>query len=157
MTLLAFGRRRRLPISLAVALAWLAGSRADAEYAVDWFKISAGGGTSLGGDFSMSGTVGQSDVGTMDGGDYALQGGFWGLTPRAPAPSRPVLSVVPTGTNTVVLSWPSLSIQFVLEESGRVNPGVWTAVDAAPFRAGARWLAVVPRSAGSKFYRLRSP
>lgn len=38
-----------------------------------------GGGVMLstGGDFELSGTIGQPDAGTLLGGDYELNGGFW--------------------------------------------------------------------------------
>ena len=47
-------------------------------YEIDWWTVDGGGGTSEGGDFALSGTVGQADAGTMSGGDYVLTGGFWG-------------------------------------------------------------------------------
>jgi hypothetical protein len=31
-----------------------------------------------GGDYALSGTIGQPDVGEMSGGDYTVSGGFWG-------------------------------------------------------------------------------
>ncbi|UCC31662.1 MAG: hypothetical protein JSU86_05160, partial [Phycisphaerales bacterium] len=49
----------------------------------DDFEISRstidGGGTmrSTGGDFELSGTIGQPDAGTLSGGDFELSGGFW--------------------------------------------------------------------------------
>ena len=46
-------------------------------YEVDWHTIDGGGGTSSGGAFTLSGTIGQPDAGTMAGGDYRLEGGFW--------------------------------------------------------------------------------
>ena len=47
------------------------------------YKITSstidGGGTmrSTGGDFELSGTIGQPDAGVMQGGDFTLTGGFW--------------------------------------------------------------------------------
>ncbi len=43
--------------------------------------IDGGGGTSSGGDFVLSGTIGQPDasVETSRGGDFALAGGFWAM------------------------------------------------------------------------------
>ena len=47
------------------------------DYDLSWFTI-AGGGISSGGDYQLSGTIGQHDAGpTLSGGDYALTGGFW--------------------------------------------------------------------------------
>src|ERR1017187_4895147 len=59
------------------------------EYSIDWYKVSSGGGTSTGGVYSVSGTIGQPDAsGAISGGNYSLTGGFWALyavqTPGAP-------------------------------------------------------------------------
>ena len=54
-----------------------------ASVIADEFEISRstidGGGVilSTGGDFELSGTIGQPDAGTMAGGDFSLSGGFW--------------------------------------------------------------------------------
>jgi len=48
---------------------------ATAQYQIDWYKIAGGGGTSTGGVYSVSGTIGQPDASTMSGGNYTLQGG----------------------------------------------------------------------------------
>ena len=51
---------------------------ARAEYAIEWFTIDGGGGTSSGGGYAVSGTVGQPDAcEPMTGGTYAVTGGFW--------------------------------------------------------------------------------
>ncbi len=42
-----------------------------------WSTVDGGGGTSIGGDFVLSGTVGQPDAGDLVGGDFTLRGGFW--------------------------------------------------------------------------------
>jgi hypothetical protein len=59
------------------------------QYSIDWHKIAGGGGTSSGGQYSLSGTIGQPDASAaMTGGNYSLTGGFWALyalqTPGAP-------------------------------------------------------------------------
>ncbi|MDX2197788.1 MAG: hypothetical protein SF069_02320 [Phycisphaerae bacterium] len=55
---------------------------AQAQYAINWYTIDGGGGTSTGGTYILSGTIGQPDAGTMTGGTYALAGGFWaGIQP----------------------------------------------------------------------------
>ena len=49
------------------------------DFELNWFTVDSGGGTSQGGDFSISGTIGQPDPGSsMAGGDFELSGGFWG-------------------------------------------------------------------------------
>jgi hypothetical protein len=48
------------------------------SYAIPWWTVDGGGGTSSGGGYTLSGTIGQPDAGVMSGGDYTLTGGFWG-------------------------------------------------------------------------------
>lgn len=49
------------------------------DYDLRWSSIDAGGGmSSTGGDYSLSGIIGQPDAGFLSGGVYTLGGGFWG-------------------------------------------------------------------------------
>jgi len=48
-----------------------------ADPTVARFTIDSGGGTSSGGAWSLSGTIGQPEPGTLSGGSFALAGGFW--------------------------------------------------------------------------------
>jgi hypothetical protein len=52
-------------------------------YNLEWNTFDAGGHTfSSGGGYTLGGTVGQPDAGTLSGGAYTLNGGFWnGLAP----------------------------------------------------------------------------
>ncbi len=50
---------------------------AAAQPTIDWYTVDGGGGTSTGGQFTLSGTIGQPDAGTMSGGSFTLLGGFW--------------------------------------------------------------------------------
>jgi len=52
-------------------------SLALADYDLSWHTIDGGGGTSSGDAFTLSGTIGQPDAGSMSGGDFTLVGGFW--------------------------------------------------------------------------------
>ena len=69
--------RRRHALSLVVL--GLASARAAAQqYEIPWHTIDGGGGTSSGGSFELSGTIGQHDAGgPMTGGSFSLTGGFW--------------------------------------------------------------------------------
>ena len=49
-----------------------------AEYSLPWWTSDSGGGTSTGGNYSLSGTIGQPDAASLSGGNYRLEGGFWG-------------------------------------------------------------------------------
>lgn len=56
---------------------------------IRWYTIDGGGEMfSTGGNFELSGTIGQSDAGmTMSGGQFELAGGFWpGVVPRDVVP-----------------------------------------------------------------------
>jgi hypothetical protein len=61
---------------LACALL-LAGTASSQTYSIDWHGIGGGGGTSTGNGFSMSATIGDFDAGTLTGGSYTLDGGYW--------------------------------------------------------------------------------
>ena len=50
-------------------------------YGIDRHVIATGGGTSSGGAFAITGSIGQDDADPLQpatGGSYALTGGFWG-------------------------------------------------------------------------------
>ena len=49
------------------------------SYAIPWWTVDGGGGTSTGGGYTLSGTIGQPDAGVLSGGTYSLRGGFWGF------------------------------------------------------------------------------
>lgn len=46
------------------------------SYAIDWHAIGAGG-TSTGGVYSVSATIGEVAAGQMSGGNYTMDSGFW--------------------------------------------------------------------------------
>ena len=50
-----------------------------ADYEISWWTVDGGGGAfSTGGDYELSGTVGQPDVGpALGSGQYRLVGGYW--------------------------------------------------------------------------------
>lgn len=61
------------------------------DFDLSWHTIDGGGGTSTGGDFEVSGTIGQPDAGAMTGGDpgreFTLAGGFWAGAGPTPIPT----------------------------------------------------------------------
>lgn len=63
------------------ALVALAASGAFAEsYAIDWYTVDGGGGMGTsGGDYEVSGTIGQPDAysAPASGSQYVVTGGFW--------------------------------------------------------------------------------
>ncbi|MDX2199572.1 MAG: hypothetical protein SF069_11450 [Phycisphaerae bacterium] len=72
--------RRIAQVAALVAAGGLAATQA--QFAVPWFTIDGGGGTSSGAGFTVSGTIGQPDAGVLTGGGFTLSGGFWpGILP----------------------------------------------------------------------------
>jgi hypothetical protein len=47
------------------------------EYQIVWSTIDGGGGRSTGGQYALTGTIGQPDSSSSAGGNYELLGGFW--------------------------------------------------------------------------------
>jgi hypothetical protein len=45
-------------------------------YEINWYTIDGGGGTSSGGPYTLTGTIGQPDADWCSGGEYELLGGF---------------------------------------------------------------------------------
>ena len=63
------------------------------SFSIDRFAIAGGGGTSTGGAFALSGTIGQPDAGAMTGGNYSLAGGFWGAIQTPPPVGNVIINV----------------------------------------------------------------
>ncbi len=61
---------------LAILLGWLT-RPAFAAYDLNWNTVDGGGERSTGGNYTLEGTIGQHDAGTVNGGHYTLKGGFW--------------------------------------------------------------------------------
>ncbi len=47
------------------------------QYEISWYTIDGGGGQSSGGQYMLSGTIGQPDAAYSAGGDFEVLGGFW--------------------------------------------------------------------------------
>ena len=115
------------------------------NFTIDWFTIDGGGGTSTGGGYSLSGTLGQPDAGLHSGGPFTLHGGFW-IPFTASAPR---LFITKSGPN-VIIRWEPVGPGFVLQHNATLFPGGWT---DAP--SGASNPATILMTAPERFYRLR--
>lgn len=70
--------RKILLILMIFAAILLAAFATYQNYDMHWWSIDSGGGTSSGGAFTVSGTIGQPDVDQpMRGGSYVVTGGYW--------------------------------------------------------------------------------
>ncbi len=147
---LATGRK---PALLGLML-WLAPLALPAQtYSIDWYKIAGGGGTSTGGVYSVSGTVGQQDAGgPMTNGQYSVTGGFWALPIPVQTTNAPTLAIIPAAPGWATISWTPPTPGFVLQETTSLAPTNWT---NSP--SGATNPITVPAVSPSKLYRLNKP
>ena len=129
------------------------------SYSIDWSTIDGGGGTSTGGVYSVTGTIGQPDAGKMSGGNYTLDGGFWGIIAAVQTPGAPLLTItLNSQLSTITLSWPSPSSGFTLQQNtNSVSSVNWSNVLTTPSDDGTTKTLIVNPPAGNRFYRLFKP
>ena len=132
---------------------------ASAQFSIDWFKIAGGGGASTGGLYAVSGTIGQPDAsGPLTKDQYSITGGFWSLLSVTQTPGSPLLSIALTATNTAMISWPSPSIGFSLQQNTNGIASVnWSNVVATPTDNGTIKYVIINPPTGNRFYRLVHP
>jgi hypothetical protein len=123
-------------------------------YDLSWFSIDGGGGTSSGGAYSVSGTIGQPDAGALSGGNYTLVGGFWSAAATPSGPTAPQMSISVSGQE-IVISWPSPSTGFTLQQNTSLNPAAWEAVQQTINDNGITKSITLSARTGSMFYRLK--
>ena len=129
------------------------------SYSIDWYKIAGGGGTSTGGVYTVSGTIGQHDASAnnaMTGGNFSLTGGFWSLFAVQTA-GAPVLSIKLTSTNTAQVYWSSSSPGWNLQVNTNVATTNWVTPAETIQDNGTIKFIIVNPPAGNRFYRLKSP
>ena len=145
-----------VPLTLSVWLLTLA-SHAQ-NYSIDWFKVAGGGGTSTGGVYSVSGTIGQPDAGApMSGGNFSLTGGFWALISVVQTPGLPSLTIRLAGANSVVVSWPNAGSFTLQQNSNLAAPGGWTTSGyTITTNNGTNSVTITPPT-GNMFFRLANP
>jgi hypothetical protein len=139
---------------LITAAGLLASSALAQSYSIDWYAISGGGGTSTGGNYSLSGTIGQPATSAMSGGDYSLTGGFWSIISLVQTPGAPLLSVTVSGKNAII-SWPQTAGGFLLQNSASLTSGTWTPAPVSLSTNAGIISVTVPAASGRNFYRLQ--
>lgn len=123
------------------------------SYAIDWHTIDGGGGTSTGGVYAVSGTIGQPDAGgPMTNGQYSVTGGFWALPQVVQTPGALLLSIVASGQGQAMVSWEPDTPGWVLQETMSLNPTNW--INSATASTNP---VLVPATMPTRFYRLHKP
>ncbi len=124
-------------------------------YSIDWYNIVGGGGTSSAGEYTISGTIGQADTGTMAAGSFALIGGFWSLVAGVSAPGNPVLTFTLSSTNTILVCWPSTSTNFVLQQNSDLGSTNWVNVGVTAADNGSVRCVAINPARGTLLFRLK--
>jgi hypothetical protein len=111
------------PVLLWLALVFAPFALHAQSYSIDWYKVSGGGGTSTGGVYSVSGTIGQPDAGgPLTSGQYSVTGGFWALPTAIQVTGAPTLTIVPATIGHATISWSANTPGIVLQETWSLSP-----------------------------------
>jgi len=146
---------KRLILSCLLASAFCLPAVAQ-QYSVDWYKVAGGGGTSTGGNYSLTGTIGQHDAGgPMTGGNYSLTGGFWALISVVQTPGAPTLYISHSG-NTVTVYWQNVSGWTLHQNGSLANTNGWLLNSSWSTSNGTNYLNLASPT-GNLFYRLSNP
>jgi hypothetical protein len=126
------------------------------QYSIDWYKVAGGGGTSTGGTFQVSGTIGQPDAsGAMTGGNYSLTGGFWSLISFVQTPGAPTLYISHSG-NSVTVYWQNVSGWTLRQNNNLATPAGWSASGGVSTANGTNSITIISPT-GNLFFRLSNP
>jgi hypothetical protein len=150
------GTRHLAFIFIALFLLVAANTSPAQTYSINWYKIGGGGGTSTNGQYSVSGTIGQHDAGgPMTNGVYSLTGGYWAMF-AIQTLGAPLLTITHGAGNSVVVSWPSPSTGYVLQQNPNlVNSNGWANYSGATnVSSGTNSVTITP-PAGTLYFRLR--
>ena len=123
------------------------------NYSINWSTLAGGGGSSTGGVYSVSGTIGQPDAGgPLTNGQYSVTGGFWAWPVAVQSVGAPTLVIVPSAPGTATILWTPATPGFVLQETLSLAPTNW--MNSV---SGATNPVTVPAMLPAKFYRLFKP
>ena len=148
--------RATAALGAAALVATLLAARADLK--IEWSTIDGGGGTSKGGTYAVSGTIGQPDAGTMTNGTLKLVGGFWGVVAAVQNPPAPWLTVQRGFNGTVVVSWPGPEMGWRLHYATDLSgTPTWTEIAPPYATSGTNLVFIEASPVGNKFYRLHRP
>jgi hypothetical protein len=151
---------QRSPARALVGAAALLGATSTGlgQYALAWWTVEGGGGTSAGGVYTLTGVVGQADAGTMAGGAFLFSGGFWPAAGgESPLGEPPQLTIANLGAGGVQVCWPSPSPGWVLQQSPELSPAAWTNSILEPSVQGTNRCVTIAPPNGRLFLRLARP
>lgn len=124
-------------------------------YTINWYTVSGGGGTSTGGQNSLSGTIGQPAAGgPLTNGSYSSYGGFWSIFAMQ-TPGLPLLTIIGAG-NSVIVSWPNTG-SYTLQQNSNLAATAGWATSAYPITTGATNSITITPPTGKLFFRLSNP
>src|SRR5262249_29717070 len=124
-----------------------------AQQSIDWYKISSGGGSSAGGTYQVSGTIGQPDAGlAMSGGKYSLTGGFWSLINVVQTAGAPTL-FISHSANTLTVYWQNTG-SWMLQQNPNLATANWTTNTSWTTSNGTNSL-MISNPSGNLFFRLK--
>ena len=132
--------KSRLVVALLFLIS-LAGNSATAQpFEINWYTIDTGGGNSAGGQFDVSGTIGQPDAAYSTGGQYEIASGYWSSTVPSIMFTAPTSFVIERGlqVDPVDLS----DFQNSDDDHANMNPGFTLNNNEAP--VWIRFLANAP-------------
>lgn len=117
-------------------------------YEIERYVIAGGGGTSSGGSFSVSGTIGQHDAGQpMAGGNFELTGGFWAhageSATRLCADQNSDGAVTPTDFTAWIANYNANDLRADVNQNGTIEPTDFTSWIGA-FNQGAQGPTCTP-------------
>jgi hypothetical protein len=125
------------------------------SYSIDWYKIAGGSGTSTGGTYQVSGTIGQPEAGAaMIGGNYSVNGGFWSLISVVPTLGAPALTIT-QGGNGVKISWAYPATGWTLQQNSDLATANWYTSGGISNDGTNNFITITP-SAGKLFFRLKN-
>lgn len=98
-----------------------------AEFELSWYSIDSGGALrSTGGEFELSGTIGQPDAGALAGGGFQLNGGFWFELPPGDCDEDGIVNLIDHEIFTQCFGGPAAGVLsgcecFDLDRNGQVD------------------------------------
>lgn len=127
---------------------------------VNWWTFTGGGGKAQHAGVALTGVIGPiaPALSPATGGNYSLNGGFWSLLSVLQTPGAPLLAIALTSTNTAMVSWPSTSTGFILQQNTNgIGTTNWTIVPTTPADNGTIKYIIVNPPTGNRLFRLFHP